>query len=260
MKSCLYDCRVMHQRLRPRQYGFRHRIMMLYVDLAELDEIDRCCRLLSHRRRTLYTLREHDYCPSESAGGLRDRVNRYLAGRGIALEDGDAVRLLTLPRMLGYAFNPISVYFCFRAAAPLCAIAEVGNTFGETKLFLLPLDTLQGERTFRTRIPKQYYVSPFSRLDISFEFNLRTPDERLRIRVDDWDESGRLLASQLLGRRVHLGDRELASFALKFPLLGLKVIGLIHWHALRLAWRGLPWHRKAELPELQTDVLNRVKS
>jgi DUF1365 family protein len=168
------------------------------------------------------------------------------------------IRLLTLPRVLGYVFNPISVYFCFEHAsgAPVCAVAEVGNTFGEQKLYLLPAPDRDDSRLFRLRIPKHYYVSPFSSLTLQFDFRMRLPEQGLDIRVDDYDGDRRVLRSGLQGQRRALSDSRLAWFALKYPLLTLKVIGLIHWHAWRLWRRGLPWHRKSDNPQLQLQVLN----
>ncbi len=139
---------------------------------------------------------------------------------------------------------------------PLCAVAEVGNTFGEQKLYLLPASDRADARLFRLRTPKHYYVSPFSSLTLQFDFRLRVPEQGLDIRVDDYDGERRVLRSGLRGQRRTLSDSRLLWFALKYPLLTLKVIGLIHWHAWRLWRRGLPWHRKGDNPQLQLQVLN----
>ena len=258
LNSCLYECVIGHRRLRPKVYAFEHRIMMLYVDLDELAAIDGHMRLLSVNRGNLYSFRDADYFPSGVAGNLKTRVAAFLQQRGLHLPEQGRIRLLTLPRILGYIFNPILIYFCSdEADAPLCAIAEVGNTFRETKLFLLPLtaDSQRGPR-FQVRVPKEYYVSPFSDLDISFDFDCLLPQQTLQVHIDDWDGDGRSLESHLRGRRLPLNDSQLLRFALKFPALTLKVITLIHWHALRLALKRVAWHRKADQPQLQREVLN----
>jgi DUF1365 family protein len=257
--SCLYECVVMHRRLRPRVHAFEHRIMMLYADLDELAGIDRTTRLLSYNRANLYSFRDQDYFPSGNDGDLKTRVIAFVRSQGVAFPADGRVRLLTLPRTLGYLFNPISIYFCCAAdGAPLCAIAEVGNTFRETKLYLLPrLDTTASQRgRFRLRVPKHYYVSPFSSLDISFDFDCLQPDETVQVHIEDWDGDVQTLITHLRGRRVPLCDAQLLRFAIKFPALTLKVMTLIHWHALRLMLKRVPWHRKAERPDLQREVLN----
>jgi DUF1365 family protein len=262
LNSCLYECVIVHRRLRPKPYAFEHRMMMLYADLDELETIHRGTRLLSRERPNLYSFRDADYFPTGAAGGLKSRVSAFLRERGIDFPATGRVRLLTLPRILGYIFNPISIYFCSdQLDTPLCAIAEVGNTFRERKLFLLPrqaLDPACGPTAFKLRVPKHYYVSPFSSLDICFDFDLRLPGQTLQLHIEDWDADGKLLDSHLRGARVPLSDFQLLRFALKFPALTLKVITLIHWHALQLAIRRVRWHSKADRPELQREVLNPV--
>ena len=267
LNSCLYECVIVHRRLRPRPYAFEHRMMMLYADLDELEAIDGNTRLLSIERRNLYSFRDADYFPTGAQGARKGRVRAYLGERGIELPATGRIRLLTLPRVLGYIFNPISIYFCSDGeGVALCAIAEVGNTFRESKLFLLPAQPARAEAAapdparFRLRVPKLYYVSPFSSLDICFDFDLRLPGQTLLMHIEDWDAHGKLLESHLRGARVPLSDRQLLRFALKFPALTLKVIALIHWHALWLAFRRVPWHRKGARPDLQREVLNPAAS
>jgi DUF1365 family protein len=260
LNSCLYECVIVHRRLRPKPYAFEHRMMMLYADLDELETIDRSTRLLSQDRPNLYSFRDADYFPTGAEGRLKSRVSAFLRERGIDIGAAGRIRLLTLPRILGYIFNPLSIYFCSDDQdAPLCAIAEVGNTFRESKLFLLPSQAAQpqSERSrYRLRVPKHYYVSPFSSLDICFDFDFRLPGQSLQVHIEDWDADGKLLDSHLRGARVPLSDYQLLRFALKFPALTLKVITLIHWHALWLAARRVRWHRKADRPDLQREVLN----
>ncbi len=253
----------MHQRLHPARYGLHHALFMFYLDLDEIEPLRRRLRLLSHNRWNLYSFHDADHLPGTGADGesLRTRVLRYRAGQGIELGPQARIRLVTLPRIAGYVFNPISVYFCFDdpEGAPQCAIAEVGNTFGEHKLYLLPRPHAASRAPsalFTLRVPKHYYVSPFSSLTLQFDFRLREPGAMLDLRVDDYDGERRVLRSALHGQRRSLTDARLAGYALKYPLLTLKVIGLIHWHAFRLWRRGLPWYRKADSPDLQRGVLS----
>ena len=259
MKSCLYECEVMHQRLAPRRYALRHSLFMFYLDLDEIEPLARALRLFSRNRWNLYSFHDADHLPGSGDSGapLRARLAQYLAAQGIALPPQARIRLLTLPRIAGYVFNPISVYFCFADTdgAPLCAVAEVGNTFGEHKLYLLPSPGPEDGSLFTLRAPKHYYVSPFSSLTLQFDFHLRVPAEALQLRIDDFDGDQRVLRSGLRGERRALGDARLAWYGLKYPLLTLKVIGLIHWHALKLWLRGVPWYRKGDSPQLQREVL-----
>jgi DUF1365 family protein len=155
--------------------------------------------------------------------------------------------------VLGYIFNPVSFFFCADAAgAPLCAVVQVGNTFHELKPYLLGAPDAAG--CFRLVTPKHFYVSPFSELDLAFDFKLKVPGEVLDIHIDDRAADRRVLLSALTGRRVPLTSARLAWLTLKYPLITLRVIFLIHWHALRLWCKRLPWHRKTANAHLQRDV------
>lgn len=180
----------------------------------------------------------------------------WLAQQGLTLPPDARIQLLTLPRMMGYVFNPVSFYFCSDAeGAPLCAVAEVSNTFREVKPFLLRREDLQPDGTFRRTVPKHFYVSPFFALDVAFDFKLRVPGDSLELHIDDREGQQRVLLTSLTGRRVPLSDAQLAWQTLKCPLVTLKVISLIHWNALRLWLKKVPWHPKAANPHLQRDVM-----
>ena len=292
MNSCLYECHVMHARFAPKAHRFVYRIFLFALDLDELDTLHRKLRLFSFNRRNFYSFRNDDYLPthepvfngraaplgppsSEPARpavaphhSLKQRVVDYLYTRGIDLSGG-RVLLVTLPRVLGYLFNPVSFYFCYdRTGAPVAALAEVTNTFKEMKPYLLGPETLSSPRpqnpdpgpetvpgaVFRLRVPKHFYVSPFSDVDVAFYFQLRTPGDRLSIQIDDYVGAARTLTSTLTGPRQPLSDARLAWFTLKYPLITLKVIGLIHWHALRLWWKNVPWFAKAARAADQRDL------
>lgn len=267
VNSCLYECHVMHQRFSPQPHRFLYRIFMFALDLDELEQLHRRLRFFSFNRRNLYSFRDGDFLPtgeslhnpSQSRGEpaapatLKARIVTYLAGRGIGLEGG-RVMLVTLPRVLGYLFNPVSFYFCYdRAGQPVAALAEVTNTFKEMKPFVLGPDTRQGA-AFAMRTPKYFYVSPFTDMDVAFDFTLRVPAEKLSVQIDDYDAGRRTLTSTLTGQRRPLTDTALAWFTLKYPFITLKVITLIHWNALRLYLKKVPWFAKAARPEAQRDL------
>jgi hypothetical protein len=246
----------MHHRLAPKEHYFNHTIFMFYLDLNEVDHVAKKIFFFSRNRRNLYEFRDADHMP-QSAGPIRQSVLDYLSRNGIEFDPNGRIMLLTLPRTLGYIFNPVSFYFCFdTAGAPVCAVAEVGNTFREKKLFLLRGAELDAKGTFRKITTKLFYVSPFSSLDLSFDFKLKIPGDNLEIHIDDRDGADRVLLSTLAGKRAELTNARLAWFTVKYPLVTLKVIFLIHWHALLLYLKKIPFYRKAENPAMQSDVLN----
>jgi len=255
LNSCLYECSVMHHRLAPKEHHFRHDIFMFWLDLDELDAAAQKVLFLSRNRANLYAFRDDDHLPS-GGGPLKSRLINWLAKNGVTFDPRGRIRLLTFPRVLGYIFNPISVYFCFGPTGePVCAVAEVGNTFGEMKLYFLGPDELGEDKVFRRITVKNFYVSPFSALDLRFEFKFGVPGETLALYVDDWDGAEKTLLTSLTGQRAPLTNRRLLWLTIKCPLVTLKVIFLIHWHAFLLWLKKVPFHRKAANPSLQTDVL-----
>jgi DUF1365 family protein len=270
MRSSLYECTVMHHRFSPRDHRFSYRIFMLAVDLDELGELPRGIPFLSVNGRNLFSFMERDYLPTgeplhnasaPSGGGqpagLKERVLAFIAERGVRIPGGRVV-LLTLPRVAGYLFNPVSFYFCYDAGGrPAAAIAEVTNTFREVKPYFLGPGSLAGESEsalFQSRVPKFFYVSPFSDVDVAFDFRLRAPGDALSIRIDDYEGDRRTLASALTGRRRALTAGRLAWLSVKYPLITVKVIALIHVHALLLRLKRVPWFAKAARPVDQRDL------
>jgi len=263
----------MHHRFAPKEHRFDYRIFLFALDLDELAACDRRLALFSVNRRNLYSFREEDYLPTgealhrrtaplspdaappPAARSLKERVIAYLAERGIDLTGGRVV-LLTLPRVAGYLFNPVSFYFCYdRQGAPAAALAEVTNTFREMKTYFLGADAAAGAAApFRLRTPKHFYVSPYSDVDVAFDFRLRLPGERLDLRIDDFAGPARTLASTLTGERRPLTAGRLAAWTIKYPLITLRVISLIHWHALRLWLKRVPWFAKSARPQDQRDL------
>ncbi|MCU0453866.1 MAG: DUF1365 domain-containing protein [Bacteroidetes bacterium] len=253
MNSCLYDGVVMHHRLRPLRNRFVYSVYMFYLDLDELDDLHRNFRFFSRNRFNLYSFRDADHLRI-TAGDLRANVVEYLRRNGVTADVG-RIMLLTNVRVLGYVFNPVSFYYCYdRSGQPLCAVPEVGNTFGEQKAYFMGADT-RTEDGFRRVVPKMFYVSPFVDLDTTFEFHLRLPGDRLQAQVDDLQDGDRFFLSALTGVRKPLTDGAMLYHFFRIPFITLKVIWLIHWQALKLWRRKLPFRRKTQQPELQQDIL-----
>src|SRR6201996_4110598 len=259
MNSCLYKAKVMHHRLEPRRHRFHYSVFMFYLDLSEIGELSRRMRWMSHNRFNLFNFRDRDHLQlpagaPETGQTTREQLTTYLATQQVRLGKG-RVMLLTNLCTLGYQFNPVSFYFCYdEDGRPLCSVVEVGNTFREIKPYFLGGDRLTGNK-FRSEAAKYFYVSPFIDMDTVFDFDLDLPDEKFNIRINDYDKTGkRFFISTLNGTRKALTDANLLLYFFSFPLITLKVIALIHWQALRLWLKKLPYHKKEDRKDLQREV------
>lgn len=255
MNSCLYEAKVFHRRTQPRKHEFLYRVFYFCLDLDELPRLARWCPwLLGIERAGIFSFWSSDHWGRKGAVNLREAANAFLISNG--LSPASRILFLTNLRMFGYVFNPIAVYFCLdERNAPIAAIAQVGNTFGEQKLFLVPAEASRQD-SFHARLPKEFYVSPFSDLDYEFDFRLHTPAEHLRVFIDEYRQTERILISTLTGTRRELSIAGLVLRIFSHPLLTLRVIFLIHWQAFRLWSKRLPFHRKEANPHLQKKILN----
>lgn len=244
MTSGLYRGQVMHQRLRPRRHRLAYRLFMLLLDLDDLDALDRRLRFFSRNRRNLVAFHDCDHGDG-SATPLKQQVEAHLRRAGIP--HGGAVQLLTMPRLLGFAFNPLSVYFCHAAGGRLAAILyEVTNTFGQRHAYMLPVHG-RGE-TVRQHIAKNLYVSPFLGMDMDYHFRVRPPASETLVAITGCDQDGPLIVAALRLRRASLGDRQLLGALLAHPLMTFAVVAAIHWQALKLWLKGVPLVRRPPPP------------
>jgi DUF1365 family protein len=250
--SHIYECTVMHQRLRPKRHGFSYRVFYLWLDLDDIAALGADLALFSRNRFNLFSFHDRDHLGSEHSD-VKAGVLQVLSQHEVDTSNIASIKMLAFPRVLGYVFNPVTFFYAYAAdGSPVCALAQVTNTFGEQKFYLMPEAGADG---FTLVTPKLFYVSPFSALDLQFDFHLRLPDEKLHITVDDADAEGRVLLTSLTGTRRSLTDAALLACAVKYPLLTLRVIFLIHWHAFLLWLKRVPWFSKSANRELQQDVL-----
>lgn len=258
LQSALYECTVMHHRYTPRVHHFRYRVFYLWMDLDELEVWSGQLGCFSHNRWNLFSFYDRDHLDLGEASA-KANVLKWLQTQGVETAGIHRIMLLAFPRVLGHVFNPVAFFYCFSEKdEPLYVVAQVTNTFREQKPFLVRVQDPTGAFVLVT--PKHFYVSPFAELHQSFDFKLAVPGEKLQICIDNREGDLRTLASTLAGRRRPLTQGRLLYFALKYPLLTLRVIFLIHWHALLLWLRRLPFQRKAARPDLQRDLFKPHRS
>ncbi|MCW3084205.1 MAG: hypothetical protein JWP12_1571 [Bacteroidetes bacterium] len=261
MNSVLYKATVMHNRMEPRSHRFHYNVFMFYIDLDEVEMLRKKLFMFSKNRFNFFSLRDNEHLQlpidnPDKTKSIREQITRYLSENGVQIGNGK-IMLLTNLNVLGYNFNPVSFYYCFdENNLPLCCVSEVGNTFGEIKPYLLTNQNLSGNK-YHLNTVKYFYVSPFIDHDTNFDFNLTIPDEKLNIRIDDFKDGKRFFISTLTGTKKALNNRNLLLYSIRFPFITLKIITLIHWNALLLYMKKLPFHKKDANQDLQRDVYKR---
>jgi len=252
LHSSIYIGSVMHRRLTPRLHCFRYSAFWLFLDLDELDKLSRTLRWFSHNRANIFSFHDADHGDGTSTP-LRAQIERELAEANVSLAGG-RIRLLCMPRTLGYCFNPISIVFCYRNDATLAAVIyQVHNTFGERHSYVIRVECQNGALHQRTK--KLLYVSPFLDMDMRYDFRITGPDERIAVGICASSSEKPVLQAVLNGARRDLTDRNLMFVFLKIPAVTIKVVAAIHWEALRLWAKGIGLRYRPPPPKRPATVV-----
>lgn len=244
--SCLYSGTVMHRRFKPRAHKLNYRLFWTLLDLDELPQLDKKLRFFSQERFNLFGFYNTDH-GDRSAQPLREQIEAHLAAAGLASEGG-AIHLLCMPRILGFVFNPISVYYCYNRNGALAALVyEVHNTFGQRHSYLIPVDLVHGE-PIEQKCLKAFYVSPFMDMDIAYAFRVQPPTKRIALAIEGSDAQGPVIVASLAGNRRSLTDAALLGAFFLFPFMTFKVVAGIHWEALKLWIKGMRLRPKPPAP------------
>jgi uncharacterized protein len=243
-KSALFVGHVVHRRLADFDHRLRYRTWMLLIDLDAI-EAERP-RLLSRRRFSLLSWRPADHGDG-SGTPLRVQIEAALAKAGVNL-DGGPIRLLTMPRVLGYGFNPISVWFAHGPDGDLRGLVhEVTNTFGERHSYAMPAGLAPDGRA-RHATDKTHFVSPFMDAALTYEFEVHAPDDRVSVAILARRDGSPLLTASFAGERRPLTDASLMRLFATHALLTFKVTAAIHWEALKMMLKGARYRHRPPAP------------
>ena len=243
--AVLYGGDVMHQRMKPFGHRFQYRVFSLSVDLDRLEEAGRLSALFSVNRRNLVSFHEEDHA---EGGSLRSHVDKLLAHA--CVERPAKILLVCYPRIFGYVFNPLSVYYAYdKNDTPIALIYEVRNTFGERHSYVCPVEHGEiSESGIRQSCDKLFYVSPFIGTGMRYHFRMLPPGREIRWRILETDAEGPLLSATFSGQQRPLKSRTLGFLLAAIPFLPFKIMAGIHWEALKLWLKGAIYIRRPPPP------------
>ena len=240
-ESFIYNGQVIHKRFKPKEHFFRYKVFSLFLDLSEIKFIEKKISFFSYNKFNLISFFDKDH-GSRNGSSLSEWVKNNLKRSGLNTKD-IKIKLLCYPRILGYVFNPLSIFFVYNSKSSLIAILyEVKNTFGEQHTYLFR--TNSSGKKIQNNCEKKFYVSPFMDLSSKYYFKILVSKSKLSVVIDQRDNEGKLLYASQDGIRSELSSRNLILSYMKHPLMTFKIISAIHFEALRLWVKGIKLIKK----------------
>ncbi len=240
-ESCIYSGNVIHKRFKPKEHFFKYKVFSLFIDLSELEEIEKKIPFFSYNKINLISFFDKDH-GDRNGSSLSDWVIKNIKQQGIETRN-IKIKLLCYPRILGYVFNPLSIFFIYDKNSCLIAILyEVKNTFGEQHTYIFKIENKS--KLVENNCKKKFFVSPFMDLDSTYYFKILCPEDTLSVVIDQRDNEGKLLFASQDGKRIDLSSKNLLFLYLKHPLMTFKIISAIHFEALRLWTKGIKLVKK----------------
>lgn len=234
--NALYQGRVRHTRVTPRNVSLQHSCFWLTIDVDRIDATTKALTVLSRNAFNILGFYDRDF-GDRSDLSLRAQIERHLLRVNIDVSP-EKIILFCMPRVLGYGFNPISLYFCLdEDGAPIAIVYEVHNTFGQRHSYVAKV--VGKSRLIEQTADKNFYVSPFMDMDLRYKFKLLVTDKKLSLAISAANEHGPVIFTSLNAKRSALTNKNLLKAWYTHPLLSAKVITAIHFHALRLWLKGI---------------------
>lgn len=251
LENALYVGHVRHARYQPKRHRFSYRVFSALLDVDAIDADTLGLKLLSIDHFNLFSVRRRDH-GAKDGSPLRPFIESLLAEAHIAAPD--SIHILCYPRMFGFAFNPLTVYYCLKDGSVSAMVYEVRNTFGDDHIYIVPLAEQTSETPILHERDKLMHVSPFIGMQARYHFSAPLPDADLRLVIRETQADEPLLVASFVARRKMLTDRQLVKAFLTHPLMTVKVLVAIHYEAAKLFLKGVPFVRRPAPPQSRHSI------
>tara|TARA_B100000579_G_scaffold125627_1_gene101286 strand:+ start:256 stop:1023 length:768 start_codon:yes stop_codon:yes gene_type:complete len=239
--SCIYTGQVIHKRFKPKKHFFKYNVFSLLIDLSELNELSKELRLFSYNKFNILSFYDSDHGPRDGTS-LISWVKDHLINNKINSQ-GIRIKLLCYPRVWGYVFNPLSIFFVYDKDSNLISILyEVKNTFDEQHTYVFKID--EKSQVLEHSCKKKFHVSPFIKMNCLYNFKILKPDSKLSVIINQNDDYGKLLFASQDGVKKEINNKNLAFSYMFHPLMTFKIIGAIHFEAFKLWLKGIKLVKK----------------
>ena len=246
--SIIYNGKVIHKRFKPKEHYFNYKVFSLLIDLEELAIIDKSINFFSYNKFNLISFFDKDHGPRDGTG-LKQWVNDNLKKIGI-FNENIKIKLLCYPRIFGYVFNPLSIFFIYNKSDQLISILyEVKNTFGEQHTYVFKTED---QKLIQNQCKKKFYVSPFINMECKYFFKILKPDNKLSVVIDQYDDDGKLLFASQDGSASEFNSKNLILSFFSHPLMSFKIIAAIHFEAFKL------WIKGVKLVKKKIKIFNKI--
>ncbi len=240
MTSSIYNGTVIHKRFKPKIHSFKYRVFSLLIDLSELGTLEKKISFFSYNSFNLVSFFDRDH-GNRDGSSLIEWVKKNLKENKIPFDDID-IRLLCYPRILGYVFNPLSVFYVYEKSGNLISILyEVKNTFGEQHTYIFKVEN---KNFLQHNCTKKFHVSPFIEMNCNYFFRILKPGDKISVIIDQYQFDEKILYASQDGKRADFTSIELIKSYLKHPLMTFKIISAIHFEAFKLWAKGIKFIKK----------------
>ena len=241
MNSCIYNGEVTHTRFKPVRHFLKYKTFSLLIDLDEINLLDKSIGIFSHNKFNIFSFYDKDH-GDRDGGNLKDWVISNLNKFQIK-ENITNIKVLCYPRILGYVFNPLSIFYCYEKDKLVAIFYEVKNTFNEQHTYIFKI---KNNEEIIQKCRKKFYVSPFMDMETFYNFKLLNPKDKLSVFIKQTDADGTILTATQTGDKKEFSFKQLAINFIKYPLMTIKIISSIHYEAL-LLWKKGAIYRKRDV-------------